>query len=280
MPSITQISKIFNKFKKTGSVLDQPRSGRPKKINEEVIEAIDQIIAETPKMSLTDMSPIVGVSRSTLVRYLKTTIGVKSYILQTHQELYEKDYDRRVQMADEILPILQNPTLGKLIFFSDEAIFHLSGYVHKNSYRIWDYEKPKETLEYERNSQKINVWCAMSSDCIIGPYFFDEETVTSKNYLKMLKEYFHPILFRKRIVNSVIFQQDGAPPYFGVDVRAWFNEKFPGRWIGRRGPIEWTARTPDLTPLDFFLWGYVKQLVYKETIKDLNRLREKITEAV
>ena len=56
------------------------------------------------------------------------------------------------------------------------------------------------------------------------------------------------------------------------------NEKFPGKWIGRRGPIEWAPRSPDLTPLDFFLWGYLKQKVYKTPIKDLAELRLKIIE--
>ncbi|EZA51886.1 hypothetical protein X777_09189, partial [Ooceraea biroi] len=30
------------------------------------------------------------------------------------------------------------------------------------------------------------------------------------------------------------------------------NESFPDRWIGRGGRISWPARSPDLTPLDFF----------------------------
>nr|CAI5833004.1 unnamed protein product [Callosobruchus analis] len=37
-----------------------------------------------------------------------------------------------------------------------------------------------------------------------------------------------------------------------------------GQWIGRRGPIEFPPRSPDLTPLDFFLWGTVKDEVYKQ----------------
>ena len=78
----------------------------------------------------------------------------------------------------------------------------------------------------------------------------------------------------------MLSQQDGAPPHYATPVRKWLNDTFPGRWIGRRGPVEWAPRSPDLTPLDFFLWGYMKQLVYKKTIKDLNDLRQKITRAV
>ncbi|PNF27274.1 hypothetical protein B7P43_G05160, partial [Cryptotermes secundus] len=31
--------------------------------------------------------------------------------------------------------------------------------------------------------------------------------------------------------------------------------------IGRGGPVTWSPRSPDLTPLDYFLWGYVKNSV-------------------
>ncbi|KAJ4428535.1 hypothetical protein ANN_24579 [Periplaneta americana] len=42
------------------------------------------------------------------------------------------------------------------------------------------------------------------------------------------------------------------------------DEQFPGHWIGRRGPVEWPARAPDLTLLDFFFCGYMKSLVFEE----------------
>lgn len=45
-----------------------------------------------------------------------------------------------------------------------------------------------------------------------------------------------------------IFQQDGAPPYYETSVRSWLNEHFPGKWIGKRGTIEWTLRSPELMP--------------------------------
>ena len=45
-------------------------------------------------------------------------------------------------------------------------------------------------------------------------------------------------------------------------------------------PTLWPARSPDITPLDFFLWGYVKTNVFKSEIKDIDDLKTKITEAV
>ena len=49
--------------------------------------------------------------------------------------------------------------------------------------------------------------------------------------------------------------QDGAPPHFAIVVREWLNAHFPERWMGRHGPHQRSARSPNLTPCDFLLWG-------------------------
>ena len=62
--------------------------------------------------------------------------------------------------------------------------------------------------------------------------------------------------------------------------RAWFDQKFPGRWLGRRGPHEWPARSPDLTPCDFFLWGLAKEEVYRAKYHTLEQLEDRIGEVI
>ena len=51
------------------------------------------------------------------------------------------------------------------------------------------------------------------------------------------------------------FQHDGTPAHNAVNARRHLNEVFGNRWIGRNGPVAGPARSPDLTPLDFYLWG-------------------------
>jgi hypothetical protein len=51
------------------------------------------------------------------------------------------------------------------------------------------------------------------------------------------------------------YQQDGAPPHYHRDVRAYLDQNVPSHWTGGRGPIDFPPRSPDLTPLDFYLWG-------------------------
>lgn len=98
----------------------------------------------------------------------------------------------------------------------------------------------------------MNVWVGILDNQVIGPYFF-EESLTGARYLQFLQDCLVPRLnelFPNR--NDLWFQQDGAPPDFAVDVRTYLTIVFRGKWIGRRGQIEWPPRTPDLTPLDFF----------------------------
>ena len=77
--------------------------------------------------------------------------------------------------------------------------------------------------------------------------------------------------------------QDGAPHHWEKNVRRWLNEHFIQRWIGRGGVndtnIPWPPRSPDLTPMDFFLWGYIKKLVYTKNYQDLDQLKNAIVAA-
>jgi hypothetical protein len=58
------------------------------------------------------------------------------------------------------------------------------------------------------------------------------------------------------------------------------NEKFPDAWIGRGGTISWPPPSPDLSSLDFLLWGYIKNIVYAEKIRIIQHMKERITLAI
>ena len=78
----------------------------------------------------------------------------------------------------------------------------------------------------------------------------------------------------------VFLQQDGAPPHWGTIVRSSLNDHFPGRWIGRIGPIPWPPRSLNITPLDFFLLGFVKDNVYRRRMSNIDDLKSRITAAI
>ena len=52
----------------------------------------------------------------------------------------------------------------------------------------------------------------------------------------------------------------------------FLREAFPDRLISLRGDLNWLARSSNLAPCDYFLWGYLKSLVYNDrpqTLEDL-----------
>jgi len=57
-------------------------------------------------------------------------------------------------------------------------------------------------------------------------------------------------------------------------VREYLNESFPNRWLGRGGPAAWAPRSPDLTPLDYYLWGHMKTLVYETKVESRAALQD------
>ena len=72
------------------------------------------------------------------------------------------------------------------------------------------------------------------------------------------------------------FQHDGAPPHYTRHVKGYLNESFPNRWLGRGGPVAWPPRSPDLTSLDYYLWGHMKMLVYETKVESRAALRDRI----
>ncbi|KFM67501.1 hypothetical protein X975_22392, partial [Stegodyphus mimosarum] len=75
----------------------------------------------------------------------------------------------------------------KRVFFSDEAKFHLIGGVNRHSAGIWGCENPHAVLKTVRDSPKLNLWCGLKNNKIVGPFFFSEKTITTNTYPDMLQ---------------------------------------------------------------------------------------------
>ena len=184
-----------------------------------------------------------------------------------------------MQFAEWVLSsITEEPQFLSTLMFSDESNFYLNGHVNKQNCRIWASENPRRFSEQPLHSEKVIVWAAMSHRGVLGPFFF-EESVNGENYLEMLQSFLWPQVANLPDIDRLRFMQDGAPPHFARPVRQWLDQVFEGRWIGRRGPTEWPPRSPDMTPLDFYLWGHIKQLVYQRRPQNTDDLRGFIRDA-
>ncbi|GFV28140.1 hypothetical protein TNCV_678281 [Trichonephila clavipes] len=133
------------------------------------------------------------------------------------------------------------PDFHKRILFSDEAHFWLNGYVNKQNCRIWSEANPQVYVETPLHPEKLTVWCALWA-------------------------------------GGILLQKRCRPqPRATIDL---LKDTFGDRLISRFGPVNWPPRSCDLTPLDYFLWGYVKSLVYADKPQTLDHLEDNIRRVI
>ncbi|GFV18898.1 putative DD41D transposase [Trichonephila clavipes] len=173
------------------------------------------------------------------------------YLVALHFK-YDQARRRFVEWAENEIAVV--PDFHKRILFSDEAHFFLNGYVNKQNCRIWSEANPQVNKETPLHPEKLTVWCALWAGGIIGPYFFQNDEGHNELWL----------------------EQDGATCHTARVTIDLLKDTFGGRLISRFGPVNWPPRSCDLTPLDYFLWGYVKSLVYADKPQTLNHLEDNI----
>ncbi|GFU84881.1 uncharacterized protein TNCV_2128221 [Trichonephila clavipes] len=100
-------------------------------------------------------------------------------------------------------------------------------------------------------------------------------TVNGDRYRAMITNFFIPEL-NNHDVQELWFQQDGATCHTARATIDLLKDTFGDRLFSRFGPVNWPPRSCDLTPLDYFLWGYVKSLVYADKPQTLNHLEDNI----
>ena len=76
----------------------------------------------------------------------------------------------------------------------------------------------------------------------------------------VLKQHVIPF-FRLNEGYDKYYQEDGGPPHYSTAACAILDAHSPNRWIGRREPVEWPLRYPDLSVHDFFLWDALRDYV-------------------
>jgi hypothetical protein len=93
----------------------------------------------------------------------------------------------------------------------------------------------------------------------------------AQNYIAFFESSMPDLLVHVSLIirGELHFMQDGASSHFSLAVCRYLNRKFPGRWAGAGGPVAWSPRSPDLNPLDFYLWGHSKSSVYLSPVDDV-----------
>ena len=169
----------------TGSALQRKGAGRPQ-ISEEQIESVQVAYTRSHRKSIHRASTQLQIPRSTIHKVFHRNLRLYAYKVQLLETLKPEDKPRRIEFAVTMLDRLDSdPGFLKRVCFSDESTFHVSGLINRHNSRIWGSQNPHETYEHKRDFPKLNVWCGIMHDKIIGPFFFAEKSITAEIYLDL-----------------------------------------------------------------------------------------------
>lgn len=221
-------------------------------------------------------------------RRLCAHFDIKPFAIQLTEQCHE--YDALLRQAFCMWAscrLLADQLFYRQIFFSDEAEFWVDGTVRKhNCYFVSGENRLNEAPSLTTQKQRVTVWCGIHAGGIIGPYFFQSKG-GERAYPTMRAEYRALItqhLLGQKVLGAdeesrMWFQQDDAPCHEGTGpmLKTMLKDKF----ISSNGPVHWPPRSCDLTPMDYFLWGYLRTLVYaEEKPRTVDELIMKIRQAI
>ncbi|PNF14165.1 hypothetical protein B7P43_G13485 [Cryptotermes secundus] len=215
------------------------------------------LIEEQPSTSTRAIARIVGTSKSSVWRILHGQQLYPYHPTRVHG-VGPADFVPRVQFCQWLLnQCLHQPNFLNHVFFSDEAQFTRDGWFNCRNSHVWADENPNVTVVgYHQARFSVDVWACIIGDHLIGPFLLPPRL--NGPFCKVVLERIIPTLLEDvpLIVRRQMWvQHDGAPAHFSIVSQDYLD----GRWIGRGGPVPWPSRSPDLTPLDYFVWGHVEK---------------------
>lgn len=261
------------------------RKGKPIRktvCDDHTVAVVVQYFEQNPRHSIRQACRVLDLKITSVQRILKAN-GFHDFKLHNLEYLTERHKELRINFITEVMLHMEitDRRLFHHILWTDESRFVSNGKPNRRNEHYWATENPHVVNEIQNQGHfGINVWCGMIGRHLVGPFFY-EDILDGRRYLRFLQEDLPDLLedVPLQLRASIWLQHDGAPPHRARDVKQYLDNTYGERWIGINGPTHWPSKSPDLTPLDFFLWGTLKNIVYKTPSLNTEHLKEKIRTA-
>lgn len=281
LPHHTIFARLHQRLRENGTFMKRTADcGRPREVRTvQLEEAVLDIVSESPETSTRKIANMLNVSNFTVFKILKEQ-QLYPFHIQRVQALLPRDFLPRLVFCQWIVHVTaQNPNFLNGVLFTDEASFSRDSIRNFHNNHLWADENPHGIFQANfQNQFSVNVWLGVLDDHLIGPYFLPLR-LNGESYHHFLQEELPALLeeIPLHLRQNLWFMHDGAPAHFSINVRRHLDTVYPNRWIGRGGTQHWPARSPDLNPVDYCIWGFLKSLVYSNPVENVEDLRNRIT---
>lgn len=277
-PNRQTFVQVFRRLGETGSFGGlRIREGGRNSNQSQHAPAILRAVREDPTTSTRRIGSTLRIHHSTVHKVLKKN-KLHPYHLKKVQDLLTVDAETRLTFCRWYLNKL-GEWGGDRILWTDEATFTKSGLINLRNSHVWERENPHATIvSHFQHELRVNVWLAVMRGELFGPVILPDR-LNAEEFIRLIQSNLKDILDEMPLSNrrNIWFQMDGCPAHNSRNVRDLLNEYFGMQWIGRYGPVRWPPRSPDLTPLDFYVWNTLKEKVYQIRVQTRQELIDRIS---
>ena len=159
-PCRNNITRWYRQFVETGCLCKGKSPGRPR-MSDDNNERVRQAFLRSPRNSVARASRELDMPKMTVWKVLRKRLCFKPYKMRLVQALTPADKVKRRDFCEEMLLKMEENDFVERLIFCDEATFHISGKVNVHNFRIWGTEQPHAQIQHQRDSPKVNVFCAV-----------------------------------------------------------------------------------------------------------------------
>jgi len=254
---LTTVKKVKKLLSEGQSLQRKAGSGgHNKKLTDEFLADLATEIEANPTNSMRKTAKALNISEKS-IRTAVRMLGAHSYVRRRRQLLTKKTKEARLARGKKLLNFLKKKDSSTVLVFSDKKNWTVdqSRNARNDRYLAYSVEEVPPINQTKHPASAMMLGVVASDGRRMPPFWFPKGLrVGSKEYLDVLKSAVKPWLDANYPDGNYVWQQDGAPGHKAIVAQNWCKEHLAQFW-----PSDWwPPSSPDLSPLDYGIWGYVE----------------------
>ena len=273
------VFKWHKRFSEGYEEKDAIKKGRPREITDEIKEKVRSVINEDRRQTVREVAELVNICKSSVHNILTVDLSMRRVCARwVPRLLTENQKDRRVRASQAFLQQYRKKGDEEFldrIITTDETWLHYYDPEGKRESSVWKTAgtPPPKKAKVSKSAGKHMFMMFMDRHGMILTHAVpDGQTVNAEYYSKVIRRDLAHALQKKRPElaadkEKIIFHQDNAPSHTAekteieIDIQGFQRIIHP-------------PYSPDLAPMDFALFPYLKTELRGQRFFDLTELKK------